>query len=121
MKDIGVELRRRAAWKAAVDSGRVSAYRVGDTVTVQAPNGVAITATLPAGTRSGTADFGTAYAGAVSGWTASAGSPVTLGLPSGTPTLSAAVHAKRQPATSGTPRTRVPAGVSEQVPFAPDN
>lgn len=121
MKDIGIELRRRAVWKAAVDSGQVSAYRVGDTVTVQAPNGVAITATAPSGTRSGTADFGTAYAGAVSGWTASAGSPVTLGLPSGTPALSAAVRAKRQPATSGTPRTRVPAGVSEQVPFAPDN
>ncbi|MFD7682691.1 hypothetical protein [Streptomyces sp. NPDC060187] len=121
MKDIGVELRRRAAWRAAVDSGQVSAYRVGDTVTVQAPNGVAITATAPAGTRSGSADFGTAYAGAVSGWTASAGSPVTLALPPGTPALSAAVHTKRQPATSGTPRTRVPAGVSEQVPFAPDN
>ncbi|WP_406379630.1 hypothetical protein [Streptomyces sp. NBC_00197] len=121
MKDIGIELRRRAVWKAAVDSGQVTAYRVGDTVTVQAPNGVAITATAPSGTRSGTADFGTAYAGAVSGWTASAGSPVTLGLPSGTPALSAAVRAKRQPATSGTPRTRVPAGVSEQVPFAPDN
>ncbi|MCX5008078.1 hypothetical protein OHB05_36520 [Streptomyces sp. NBC_00638] len=121
MKDIGVELRRRAAWKAAVDAGQVTAHRVGDTVTVQAPSGVAVTATMPTGTTNGTAGFGDAYAGGVSGWTPSAGTPLTLGLPSSTAGPTSTVDATRQPATSRTPRTRVPAGVTEQVPYSPDN
>lgn len=121
MKDIGVELRRRAAWKAAVDSGQVTAYRVGDTVTVEAPSGVAVTATMPTGTRNGAAGFGDAYAGGVSGWTQPAGTALTLGLPSSTPALTSTVDAARQPATSGAPDTRVPAGVTEQVPYSPDN
>ncbi|MFE9877627.1 hypothetical protein [Streptomyces sp. NPDC005784] len=121
MKDIGVELRRRAAWKTAVDAGQVTAYRVGDTVTVQAPSGVAVTATMPTGTTNGTAGFGDAYAGEVSGWTTPAGTSLTLGLPSSAPALSSAVDAARQPATSGAPDTRVPAGVTEQVPYSPDN
>ncbi|MYX41479.1 hypothetical protein GTW59_10365, partial [Streptomyces sp. SID89] len=69
MKDIGVELKRRAAWQTAVQAGQVSAYRIGGTVTVTAPSGVAVTATLPAGTTLNGAAFGTSYAGAVSGWT----------------------------------------------------
>ncbi|WP_393100840.1 hypothetical protein [Streptomyces sp. LN325] len=82
MKDIGIELQRRAAWKTAVGAGQVTAYRIGNTVTVQAPAGVAVTATMPAGTTNGAGGFGSAYAGEVSGWTASAGVPLTLTLPS---------------------------------------
>jgi hypothetical protein len=121
MKDIGVELRRRTAWKAALDADQVTAYRVGDTVIVQAPSGVAVTATMPTGTTNGGAGFGGAYAGGVSGWAASDGTALTLGLPSSADGLSATVDADRQPATSGAPDTRVPAGVTAQVPYAPDN
>ncbi|MCX4670714.1 hypothetical protein OG453_29155 [Streptomyces sp. NBC_01381] len=88
MADVGGELRSRAAWDSAVDAGRVTGYRVGDTVTVQAPAGVAVRATMPAGSVQrlllGTAPFGSAYAGRTSGWV----SPgllqdrVTLTLPS---------------------------------------
>ncbi|MCT9007906.1 hypothetical protein [Streptomyces rhizosphaerihabitans] len=121
MKDIGIELRRRAAWKAAVGAGQVTAYRVGDTVTVQAPSGVAVTATMPTGTMNGTAGFGGAYAGGVSGWTAPGDTALTLGLPSSSPALSSTLDAARQPATSGAPDARVPVGVTEQVPYSPDN
>lgn len=62
MKDIGTEMQRRTAWRAAVDAGQVTAYRIGDSVTVQAPEGVAITATMPAGTRHGGSAFGSSYA-----------------------------------------------------------
>lgn len=79
MKDIGVELRRRAARKAAFDVGEVS------------------------------------------GWTAPARTPLTLGLPSSTAGLASTVDVTRQSATSSTPRTRVPAGANEQVPYTPDN
>ncbi|GAB1331398.1 hypothetical protein [Streptomyces sennicomposti] len=116
MKDIGAELKRRAAWQTAVRSGQVSAYRIGGTVTVTAPGGVAVTATLPAGaTLNGTA-FGTPYAGAVSGWVPSAGQPLTLTVPSSTP-ATAAVHggAGHGPVTAPAPRTRVPAGVSRSA------
>ncbi|MFD4627158.1 hypothetical protein [Streptomyces sp. NPDC058475] len=122
MQDIGTELQRRAAWKAAVAAGQVTAYRVGDTVTVQAPAGVAVTATMPTGTTYGGSGFGDAYAGEVSGWTASAGTPLTLTLASSTPSLSATVDVGgKAAATRTTPRTRVPAGVSEQVPYTPDD
>lgn len=121
MKDIGIELRRRAAWKAAVGAGQVTAYRVGDTVTVQAPSGAAVTATMPTGTTNGTAGFGGACADGVSGWTAPADTALTLGLPSSSPALSSALDAARQPATSGAPDARIPAGVTEQVPCSAAN
>ncbi|MGK5632605.1 hypothetical protein, partial [Streptomyces sp. URMC 123] len=74
MRDIGTELQRRAAWAAAVASGQVTAYRIGDTVTVQAPSGVRVTATMPPGTRQqqalSTVPFGSPYAGLLSGWAA---------------------------------------------------
>jgi hypothetical protein len=118
MEDIGVEMRRRAAWDAAVDAGQVTAYRVGDAVTVEAPDGVAVTATMPTGTQRGNAGFGEAYAGARSGWTATAGGALALALPS---TATAPVPATEPdaPATtpSTAPRTRVPAGVSDPVPY----
>ncbi|MGW4982148.1 hypothetical protein [Streptomyces mirabilis] len=122
MKDIGTELQRRAAWKTAVSAGQVTAYRIGSAVTVQAPGGVAVTATMPTGTTDGSTDFGSAYAGEVSGWTASAGAPLELALPSTTPSLSATVDVSRKAAATRTaPRTRVPAGATRQVPYTPDN
>ncbi|MFD8203287.1 hypothetical protein [Streptomyces sp. NPDC059701] len=119
MADIGVELQRRAAWRAAVDAGQVTAYRVGDTVTVQAPGGVAVTATMPAGTRRGGTGFGDAYAGAVSGWTTlPAGTALSLTLPSSaTAPQAAAGTGDTAIPTPTAPRTRVPAGVSEPVPY----
>ncbi|CAM5416733.1 hypothetical protein SAVIM338S_02246 [Streptomyces avidinii] len=74
MKDTGVELQRRAAWNAAIAANQVTAYRIGKDVTVKAPSGVVAPVTVPTGTKKqlllGTADFGTAYAGSRSTWTA---------------------------------------------------
>ncbi|WP_395570562.1 hypothetical protein [Streptomyces sp. BK79] len=118
MEDIGVEMRRRAAWRSAVDAGQVTAYRVGDAVTVQAPAGVAVTATMPAGTLRGDAAFGDAYAGALSGWTATAGGTLGLTLPSTAEAPSPAAEPGAPAAAPSTaPRTRVPAGVSDPVPY----
>ncbi|MEU1183320.1 hypothetical protein ABZ464_37915 [Streptomyces sp. NPDC005820] len=120
MKDIGTELERRTAWQAAVRDDRVTAYRVGDTVTVEAPDGVDVTATLPSGTTLAGAAFGTAYAGGVSGWTPSAGTPLTLTLPASA-AAPAADTSETLTATRPAPDTRVPAGVTEQVPYTADN
>ncbi|QHA02766.1 hypothetical protein GQF42_05225 [Streptomyces broussonetiae] len=116
MKDIGTELQRRAAWKSALDAGQVTAYRIGDAVTVQAPNGTAVTASLPTGTTIGAGSFGTAYAGQVSGWTPSSGAALTFTLPhsAAAPAGTARTGAK---ATAPAPRTKVPAGVKKQVPY----
>ncbi|MFE1444289.1 hypothetical protein [Streptomyces sp. NPDC058739] len=84
---IGTELKRRDAWQAALDQGRVTAYRVGKTVTVTAPSGVQVPVTTPEGTRKqlllGTTVFGTGYAGQRSAWTTPEPlqSAVTLKLP----------------------------------------
>ncbi|MFJ9930191.1 hypothetical protein ACIRU5_29705 [Streptomyces misionensis] len=122
MKDIGAEQQRRAAWQNALGAGQVTAYRIGNTVTVQAPAGVNATATLPTGTTLAGTAFGTAYAGERSGWTASIGIPLTFTLPA---TASAAVsHAPvhtRPAATAPAPRTKLPKGVAKQVPYTPDN
>jgi hypothetical protein len=116
MKDIGAELKRRAAWQSAVRAGQVTAYRVGGTVTVSAPGGVAVTATMPVGTTLGGGSFGTAYAGAVSGWTSSAGRPLTLTVPSSAPATAATPgSAAHGPVTAPAPGTRIPAGVSRPV------
>ncbi|WP_326649448.1 hypothetical protein [Streptomyces sp. NBC_01750] len=86
-RDAGTELQRRAAWNKALADGRVTAYRIGATVTVQAPSGVTAPVTAPEGTRKqllvGTAVFGTPYAGARSAWTSPEllQSAVTLKLP----------------------------------------
>ncbi|MFE1290073.1 hypothetical protein [Streptomyces sp. NPDC058751] len=70
---IGTELQRRTAWQTALASGRVTAYRVGNQVTVTAPSGTQIPVTVPEGTTKqlvvGTTPFGTAYAGARNDWT----------------------------------------------------
>ncbi|WP_406478751.1 hypothetical protein [Streptomyces sp. NBC_01615] len=69
----GTELQRRAAWQTAVANGKVTAYRVGTTVTVTAPSGTQIPVTAPEGTKRqlllGTTAFGTPYAGGRSAWT----------------------------------------------------
>ncbi|MEW2086307.1 hypothetical protein [Streptomyces sp. NPDC005283] len=86
-RDAGTELQRRAAWNKALADGRVTAYRIGATVTVQAPSGVTAPVTAPEGTSKqlflGTAVFGTPYAGARSAWTSPEllQSAVTLKLP----------------------------------------
>nr|WP_262002824.1 hypothetical protein [Streptomyces sp. FIT100] len=88
MRDIGAELRERAAWDGAVKSGQVTGHRIGDTVTVTAPDGVAVSATMPTGTAQrlpdgSTAAFGQPYAGTVSGRVAPAAGQdgVVLALP----------------------------------------
>ncbi|MEU2060744.1 hypothetical protein [Streptomyces sp. NPDC013455] len=121
MKDIGVELRRRAAWQSAVEAGQVTAYRIGDTVTVQGPDGTAVPATLPAGTTTAGTAFGTAYAGARSGWTASSGNALTFTLPSAAAAAPAAGTERTAAATAPAPRTTTPAGVTRQVPYTPDS
>ncbi|MEU8888464.1 hypothetical protein [Streptomyces sp. NPDC048442] len=132
MRDIGAELRDRAAWTAALDAGQVTAYRIGSAVTVQAPAGVRATATMPDGTRrvltSGTDTFGQAYAGTVSGWVApdTAQSEVTLALtPAEVPPLATAkdiakgiAKGRATPAPQQTaPRAPVPPGVARPVPY----
>ncbi|MFF4182370.1 hypothetical protein ACFYZ9_04200 [Streptomyces sp. NPDC001691] len=128
MKDIGAELRRRGAWNTAVKSGRVTAYRVGDRVTVQAPAGVAVTATMPDGTvqvaGGTTVAFGQAYAGSVSGWVSapSGQSSLALALAPAPAGALAPLSRPAPPANHGTPqrapRTPVPAGVTKPVPYA---
>ncbi|MEU0083396.1 hypothetical protein [Streptomyces sp. NPDC006274] len=120
-RDIGAELRARAAWRAAVAAGQVTAYRIGDAVTVRAPSGVQVTATMPTGTRQnqllGSTAFGTPYAGSVSGWV----SPgllqdrVTLALPAGTPAPALLRVKKAEPVRERTPRLPLPRGVREPV------
>ncbi|MFE9365261.1 hypothetical protein ACFYNN_21220 [Streptomyces sp. NPDC006978] len=122
MKDIGVEMQRRAAWRAALDAGQVTAYRIGDSVTVQAPGGVAIAATMPAGTQHGGTGFGAPYAGKVSGWASADGLPYTLDLPVSAGPPAAADGPYGRPTVTGAPthaapRTEVPSGVAEQVPY----
>ncbi|MET9967840.1 hypothetical protein ABZZ80_18400 [Streptomyces sp. NPDC006356] len=84
---IGTELQRRATWQTAVASGKVTAYRIGTTVTITAPSGTRIPVTTPEGTKKqlllGTAAFGTRYAGQRSAWTTPEPlqSAVTLKLP----------------------------------------
>ncbi|GGT15492.1 hypothetical protein [Streptomyces chromofuscus] len=115
MKDIGTELQRRAAWRTAVRDGQVTAYRVGTTVTVEGPDGVAVPATMPEGTTRAGSAFGEAYAGDRSGWTAPADAPLTLTLPaSATPTTAPDADGTA-PATGPAPYARVPEGVAEPL------
>ncbi|MFD5478160.1 hypothetical protein [Streptomyces hawaiiensis] len=84
---IGTEVQRRAAWQTALVNNRVTAYRIGGTVTVTAPSGTQIPVTAPEGTKKqlvlGASAFGTPYAGARSAWTTPAAlqSALTLKLP----------------------------------------
>ncbi|QJT05327.1 hypothetical protein G9272_37615 [Streptomyces asoensis] len=122
MKDVGTELKRRAAWAAALQAGSVTAYRIGDVVTVEAPAGVDVTATVPTGTTLAGSAFGTAYAGGASGWTPSAGSALGLTLPAAAAAPAAdASGTATVTVTAPAPDTRLPAGVTEQVPYTADN
>ncbi|HBF78514.1 MAG TPA: hypothetical protein DD420_00820 [Streptomyces sp.] len=118
MEDIGAEMQRRLRWRQALDAGDVTAYRVGSTVTVHAPAGVAVPATMPTGTSEASAAFGDAYAGQVSGWKTAGAQPLTLALPA---SADAPVTGTDRPAgpTSTVPALPVPAGVSEPAAFAP--
>ncbi|ROP53686.1 hypothetical protein [Streptomyces sp. PanSC9] len=84
---IGTEMQNRAKWQAALDAGKVTAYRIGNTVTVTAPSGTQVPVTASEGTKQqqvlGTTTFGTAYAGQRSAWTAPGllQSALTLKLP----------------------------------------
>ncbi|MBR8641248.1 hypothetical protein KEF29_22875 [Streptomyces tuirus] len=84
---IGTEVQRSAAWQTALANNRVTAYRIGTTVTVTAPSGTQIPVTAPEGTKKqlvlGTTTFGSPYAGARSAWTTPAAlqSALTLKLP----------------------------------------
>ncbi|MDT0391646.1 hypothetical protein [Streptomyces dubilierae] len=84
---VGAEVQRRAAWQTALADNRVTAYRIGTTVTVTAPSGTQVPVTVPNGTRQqlllGTSTFGTPYAGARSAWATPAAlqSALTLKLP----------------------------------------
>ncbi|MER5574609.1 hypothetical protein [Streptomyces massasporeus] len=115
MRDIGAELERRAKWQAALGAGEITAYRIGDTVTVDAPNGLAVTATLPTGTTLAGSAFGEAYAGSVSGWTPATGGPLALTLPASAVAPAADAATETAPATKPAPDTRVPAGVTDPV------
>ncbi|MFE3073041.1 hypothetical protein [Streptomyces sp. NPDC059247] len=115
MKDIGGELKRRTAWQTAVSAGQITAYRIGGAVTVQGPTGLAVPATMPAGTlRAGTA-FGEAYAGTRSGWTALTATPLTLTLSA--PPAPVTTTGAPGPVPAPAPVARVPRGVS--APVAP--
>lgn len=114
MKDIGNELKQRASWRAAVGDGQVTAYRIGDTVTVESPGGVAVPATMPDGTTRAGSAFGEAYAGERSGWTPAA-EPLTLTLPQSAASTTAPGTGGSVPATAPAPDARVPEGVAEPV------
>jgi hypothetical protein len=64
----GAALRRQNAWQQAVAAGEVTAYLSDGVVTVQAPAGVAVPVTVPAGSTSGGSAFGEQYAGERSAW-----------------------------------------------------
>ncbi|MFF5575921.1 hypothetical protein [Streptomyces luteogriseus] len=115
MRDIGAELERRAEWRTALGAGRITAYRIGGTVTVDAPDALAVTATVPTGTTLAGAAFGEAYAGSVSGWTPSTGAPLVLTLPAPASAPAADAATEKAPATEPAPDTRVPAGVTDPV------
>ncbi|CAM5383988.1 hypothetical protein GCM10010329_13570 [Streptomyces spiroverticillatus] len=126
-KDVGVEYTRRAAWDKALADNKVTAYRIGDTVTVQSPSGVAAPITAPTGTKKqlllGSGAFGTAYAGTLSGWDTpgTLQSAVTLKLPAAPAPAPAAsapaapAPALREPVAKVTPEA-LPAPEQPLVP-----
>ncbi|MFF1794488.1 hypothetical protein ACFVXQ_09700 [Kitasatospora sp. NPDC058263] len=127
-KDLGAEFQRRAAWNAALTAGQVTAYRVGDTVTVSAPAGVLVQATMPTGTTQklaiGSGAFGTAYAGTLSGWVKPGAlqSSVQLKLAAAvTPAAPAAAPNTAKTLTAPAPADKrvVPQGTADAVPAGP--
>ncbi|MFI6337881.1 hypothetical protein [Streptomyces sp. NPDC050535] len=124
LKDIGTELKYRAAWTAAVKNNQVTGYRIGNTVTISSPNGIQTRATMPTGTTQrqliGSTAFGTAYAGQLSGWTAPGllQASITLQLTTqATPAAPTATGTAEVEAPA--PALRVPSGVASPVPAGP--
>ncbi|MEU3961344.1 hypothetical protein AB0F42_16195 [Streptomyces buecherae] len=124
-RDIGTELRQRAAWKSALDSGKASAYRIGNTVTVTTPAGTDVAATLPAGseqrTEEGSVPFGSPYAGLRSGWAAPDEDATEIELTltdAGTPTDPPRPDPTDGP-TAPAKRLPVPDGTRHPVPYGP--
>ncbi|MFC8954728.1 hypothetical protein ACFT8P_19140 [Streptomyces sp. NPDC057101] len=118
MKAIGQELRQRAAWRAAVQGGLITAYRVGGTVTIEGPGGLAVPATAPEGTLRAGSAFGESYAGVRSGWTSLTGAALTLALPSAAVPATGTGGSAPAPvsAPAPAPAARVPEGVADAVP-----
>ncbi|PYC80840.1 hypothetical protein C7C46_11880 [Streptomyces tateyamensis] len=134
LADLAAQQRQQAAWRAALAVGTVTAYQVGQAVTVTAPAGVAVPVTAPSGSvqvqPAGTAATaaGTAYAGELSGWLlpASGEGTVTVQLPSPAapqalaPNTRAARSAPaRSTATAPVTAAVVPASVARPVPLGP--
>ncbi|WP_046507537.1 hypothetical protein [Streptomyces odonnellii] len=128
MSDIGEELRKRNAWNAAVRSGAVTAFRIGGTVTVQAPENVAVPAGMPTGTTqslpAGSTGFGQPYAGTVSGWVSRAAGQdrVTLVLPAALAPAAGPGHAavaERAAGQAGRPALQADEASSATAPRAP--
>ncbi|MEU9297947.1 hypothetical protein [Streptomyces sp. NPDC048266] len=116
MKAIGQELRQRAAWRAAVQGGLITAYRVGGTVTIEGPGGLAVPATAPEGTLRAGSAFGESYAGERSGWTSLTGAALTLALPSAAVPATGTGGSAPAPVSAPAPAARVPEGVAGAVP-----
>jgi hypothetical protein len=103
----GTALHNQDAW--AQNSGSVTGYVQGTTVTITGPNGTSVPVTAPTGTKVGTATgpaFGSAYGGEQSADTTLGSSPLTLVLkstpyPAGATT--APTTAATTPATKSTP------------------
>jgi hypothetical protein len=74
----GVVLRDQQLWSQ--ESGKVSAWVEGDTLTVAGPPGATVPVTVPAGSRG--AEFVNPYAGEKSGFTTLGAHPLTITLPS---------------------------------------
>ncbi|WP_063774215.1 hypothetical protein [Streptacidiphilus rugosus] len=124
---IGKELQQRAAWQSAVAANQVTAYRVGSTVTLQAPAGVQVPVTMPTGTTQtlllglGSGPVGSAYAGELSGWMSpgTLQSSITLKLTAaGTPAAPAA-PAATSGATPAAPTTQQPLQLSTVAKAVP--
>ncbi|WP_063774717.1 hypothetical protein [Kitasatospora azatica] len=143
LADLAAQQRNQAAWRSALTAGTVTAYQIGNTVTVSAPAGVAVPVTAPSGAvqvqpngAAGTA-AGTAYAGELSGWLlpAAGESAVTVQVaaaPTAPQAARLATTAVSRPAGTTTAegvsrapsaRPAVPAGVAatvaHPVPFGP--
>ncbi len=123
MADTGEELRKRAAFQDAVRANKVTAYRVGETITVQTPAGVETLATMPAGTRQnlllGSTPFGSAYAGRLGGWVSPAllQGQVSLNVPNAP--LAPAATASRAQLPAEVRKLPVPQGVRKQAAPGP--
>jgi hypothetical protein len=83
MSGDGAALLSQQEWAKAMRAGTVSAYVQGNTLTITGPPGTLVPATVPAGTRVGSADwgiFGSSYAGELSGYTRLGDQPLRLVL-----------------------------------------